>query len=124
MTTILYIEDDPINARLVRRMLDDATFTLLSAEDGLEGLQIARQQRPDLILMDINLPSVSGLDITRRLKADKELRHIPVIALTGNDKMKDRGEALAAGCDDYLPKPVSRLELLKTIEQHLSQRRP
>ncbi|MBC7870143.1 MAG: response regulator [Chitinophagaceae bacterium] len=116
MVKILYVEDDPVNARLVRRMLSDSGYELLETDDGLEGLRIAAEQIPDLILMDVNLPNISGLDITRRLKSDRKLTHIPVIALTANTLIKDREEALKAGCNGYLPKPISRVELNKVID--------
>jgi len=116
MVKILYVEDDPVNARLVRRMLSDSGYKLLETADGLEGLRIAAEEIPDLILMDVNLPNISGLDITRRLKSDRKLAHIPVIALTANTLIKDREEALKAGCNGYLPKPISRVELNKVIE--------
>ncbi len=116
MVKILYVEDDPVNARLVRRMLSDSGYKLLETADGLEGLRIAAEEIPDLILMDVNLPNISGLDITRRLKSDRKLAHIPVIALTANTLIKDREEALKAGCNGYLPKPISRVELNKIIE--------
>jgi len=116
MVKILYVEDDPVNARLVRRMLSDSGYELLETADGLEGLRIAAEEIPDLILMDVNLPNISGLDITRRLKSDRKLAHIPVIALTANTLIKDREEALKAGCNGYLPKPISRVELNKVIE--------
>ena len=117
--TILYIEDNPNNTRLIRRMLSHSEYHLLEAETGLDGLAIAERERPDLILMDINLPDIDGLETTRRLKNDPFLADIPVIALTSNVMSRDRQDALNAGCDGYLTKPINRVELLWTLNDTL-----
>lgn len=114
---ILYVEDNVLNMRLVKRILQDMGFMMIEAMDGLSGLLIAEQTRPDLILMDINLPDMDGLEVTRRLKTDPVLSAIPVIALTANALHGDRDRCLAAGCSGYLAKPVSRQELKDAIYQ-------
>ncbi len=117
---ILYVEDNPLNLRLVRKMLEHAGYEVVGATDGLSGLAIAEEERPDLILMDINLPDIDGLEVTNRLKATTELAHIPVIALTANAMHGDRTYYLAAGCDGYVSKPVIKQELLNMIEHFLA----
>jgi two-component system cell cycle response regulator DivK len=112
---VLYVEDNPQNMRLVRKILVHAGYQVLEAETGLTGLMVAEQERPDLILMDINLPDIDGLEATTRLKNTPHLAHIPVIALTANAMVGDRERTLAAGCDGYLPKPVARQDLLDTV---------
>ena len=120
--TILYVEDNPQNMRLVRKMLSAAGYDMLEAMDGSSGLEMAQAKRPDLILMDINLPDIDGVQVTAMIKANPTLRHIPVIALTANAMFGDRERFLDAGCDGYLAKPVSRKELLETIETFLKVR--
>lgn len=117
MTRILYVEDNPQNMRLVRKILKHAGHTMLEAEDGNTGLDVARSEMPDLILMDVNLPDIDGLEVTARLKADGAVAHIPIIALTANAMVGDREKALEAGCDGYLPKPISRKDLLEAIQE-------
>jgi signal transduction histidine kinase len=103
---ILYIEDDPVARLLVQRVLAANGYGMLEAEDGLSGIETARLQRPDLILMDLNIPNMDGYAATTRLKSLPETRDIPIIALTANVMQGDRQRSLAAGCDGYLPKPV------------------
>jgi two-component system cell cycle response regulator DivK len=91
----------------------------LQTKDGLEALQIARLHRPDLILMDIQLPEVSGLEITKRLKADEELRSIPVVAVTAFAMKGDEEMVRQAGCDGYMTKPISIAGLMRAIEHYL-----
>jgi CheY-like chemotaxis protein len=116
---ILYVEDNPQNMRLVRKILMAAGYTVLEAVDGLSGLALALAEKPDLILMDINLPDISGLEVTGRLKADPSAAHIPVVALTANAMAGDREACLAAGCDDYLTKPVMKAELLSIVSSYV-----
>ncbi|MEO0564919.1 MAG: response regulator [Chloroflexota bacterium] len=120
-TRILYIEDNPQNMRLVRKFLQMGGYEMLEAETGEQGITIARNERPDLILMDINLPDVDGVAATNVLKADAETAHIPVIALTANAMHGDRERFLNAGCDDYLSKPVSKNELLEAVGALIQQ---
>lgn len=119
---ILYVEDNPQNMRLVRKMLRVGGYEMLEAMDGTSGLNVAAREQPDLILMDINLPDIDGMEVTNRLKADPNLRHIPVIALTANAMFGDRERFLEAGCDGYLAKPVSKNELLNTVAYFLTER--
>jgi CheY-like chemotaxis protein len=114
---ILYVEDNYQNYRLVMRMLGPRGFEVIGAEDGLTGLEMAREEHPDLILMDINLPGVDGLEVTRRLKADKGTASIPIVALTAKAMRGDREHGLAAGCDGYLQKPISTAALLDVINR-------
>ena len=117
---ILYIEDNPQNMRLVRKMLKIGGYEMIEATDGLSGVALAARETPDLILMDINLPDIDGLEATARLKADPRLAHIPVIALTANAMHGDRERFIAAGCDGYLAKPVTKNELLNTVAHFLT----
>lgn len=117
--TILYIEDNPQNMRLVRKMLQSGDYLMVEATDGITGLAIAAREMPSLILVDINLPDIDGMEVTARIKHDPTLNHIPVIALTANAMYGDRERFLGAGCDGYLAKPVSRRELLDTVSYFL-----
>ncbi len=121
MKMVLYIEDNPQNMRLVRKILKHAGYEVLEAEDGLSGLKVAQENHPDLILMDINLPDMDGLQVTAELKKNPAVASIPVIALTANAMVGDREKALEAGCDGYLPKPINRQELLTTISEFIGE---
>lgn len=112
---ILYVEDNSQNMRLVRKMLSVAGYEMVEAPNGRTGLEVAEQEMPDIILMDINLPDIDGMEVARLLKANPRLAHIPVIALTANAMFGDRERFLAAGCDGYLAKPISKSELLNTV---------
>lgn len=112
---ILYIEDNPQNMRLVRKLLVASGYQVIEAVDGLSGLATAAREMPDLILMDVNLPDISGLEATQRLKASPQLAWIPVIAVTANAMHGDREIVLAAGCDGYLAKPVMKNELMQAV---------
>ncbi|MFK7801180.1 MAG: response regulator [Anaerolineae bacterium] len=115
MTTILLIEDNEMNRDMLSRRLRRKGFELLSAADGISGIELARRELPDLILMDISLPVMDGLQATRQLKADVHTENIPIIALTAHAMSGDREKCLAAGCDDYATKPVEFPELLSKI---------
>ncbi|MEJ0062235.1 MAG: response regulator [Alphaproteobacteria bacterium] len=117
---ILIVEDNELNIKLFRDLLQAHGYQTMQTKDGLEALQMARARRPDLILMDIQLPEVSGLEVTRWLKQDDELKSIPVIALTAFAMRGDEEKILAGGCDGYLPKPISVGKLLATVKQFLS----
>jgi two-component system, cell cycle response regulator DivK len=112
---ILYIEDNPQNMRLVRKMLQSGDYQMLEASDGITGLAIASRELPALILVDINLPDIDGMEVTTRIKGDPAMSHIPIIALTANAMYGDRERFLSAGCDGYLAKPISRKELLDAV---------
>jgi two-component system cell cycle response regulator DivK len=100
-------------------MLKLGGYDMIEATDGLTGVAVAARERPDLILMDINLPDIDGLEATARLKAAPDMAHIPVIALTANAMHGDRERFIAAGCDGYLAKPVTKTELLNTVAHYL-----
>ena len=119
-TRILYIEDNPQNMRLVRKMLGTQGYELIEAIDGISGVETAIEEKPEVILMDINLPDIDGLEATARIKADTETAHIPIIALTANAMHGDRERFLAAGCDGYLAKPLSKNDLLTTVARFLN----
>jgi two-component system cell cycle response regulator DivK len=106
LPAILYVEDNRDNRVLVRRVLEAEGYRVLEAEDGLTGIEIARNKRPALILMDINLPEVDGFQVTVQLRALPELRDVPIIALTANVMKGDREKTLEAGCSGYIQKPI------------------
>jgi len=117
--TILYIEDNPDNKLLVQRALESRGYVMLWAANGLQGLEQAEAARPDVILLDINLPDLDGYEVARRLKASGPLHTIPIIAITANALKGDAERALAAGCDAYLPKPISIRELWARVTAFL-----
>jgi two-component system cell cycle response regulator DivK len=118
--TILVVEDQEDNRRILRDLLTSRGFTTIEVTDGLAGVESARINRPDLILMDIQLPGIDGYEATRRIKADAELAHIPIIAVTSYALSGDDNKAFSAGCDGYVAKPFSPRHLLAKIEQYLS----
>lgn len=113
---ILYVEDNDDNIYVVKNRFTRAGFTVLVATDGEQGVAMASTERPDLILMDLRLPVLDGWEATRRIKAQPETRHIPIIALTAHAMSGDREKALAAGCDDFDTKPVDFERLLGKIQ--------
>ncbi|MCB9641038.1 MAG: response regulator [Myxococcales bacterium] len=121
MHTLLLVEDNEMNRDMLTRRLQRRGFDVLIAQDGLEGLQIAQNRLPDLILMDLSLPGVDGWEATRRLKADPNTRHIPVVALTAHAMAGDREKAIDAGCDDYDTKPIELSRLLEKIRRFLPE---
>jgi two-component system cell cycle response regulator DivK len=116
---ILVVEDQEDNRRILRDLLTSADYEILEAENGEEALTAAAKQRPDLILMDLQLPIMDGYEATRRIKADPTLTDVPVIAVTSYSLSNDRVKARAAGCDDFVPKPYSPRQLLAKIQQLL-----
>lgn len=124
MAKILYVEDNPQNMRLVRKILVAAGYEVIEAINGLSGIAAAETEKPDLILMDVNLPDINGLEATTRLKANPPVASIPIIALTANAMHGDRENCLAAGCDGYLAKPVMKNELLNTVAIFLKHSPP
>jgi two-component system cell cycle response regulator DivK len=113
--TVLYIEDNFHNRRIVRKILQSRGYSLIEAEDGISGLAMVQELKPPLVLLDIGLPGMDGLEVVGRIKADEALREIPVIALTASAMRGDRERFLAAGCDDYLSKPVQAMELIDMV---------
>jgi CheY-like chemotaxis protein len=116
MPTILLVEDNEMNRDMLSRRLIRRGYRVLLALDGKSGIELATQELPDLILMDMGLPVVSGWDATVQLKQEIATRNIPVIALTAHALASDQARALAAGCDDYDTKPVDLARLLSKIE--------
>jgi len=116
---ILAIEDHEENRRLLRDLLTSVGYEMIEAITGEEGLTLAATHLPDLILMDIQLPGLDGYEVTRRLKANPALRHIPVIAVTSYALSGDEVKALEAGCDAYVTKPFDPVELLAKIREYL-----
>jgi CheY-like chemotaxis protein len=104
---ILYVEDNDDNIFMLHRRLTRWGHTVLIARDGREGVAMARSERPDLIVMDLNLPALDGWQATRTLKSSDETKHIPILALTAHATVGDREKALAAGCDGFATKPIS-----------------
>jgi two-component system, cell cycle response regulator DivK len=121
MPTILVIEDNPTNMTLAVFLLQSAGHTVLSATDAEAGLTLAREAHPTLILMDIQLPGMDGLQATALLKGDEATRAIPVIALTALAMKGDEERIRAAGCDGYIAKPMRYQEFLATIAEHLAR---
>jgi CheY-like chemotaxis protein len=116
---ILYVEDNPMSAEIVRRLLTRSGYEVLEAANGFAALEITLNERPDLILMDIHLPGMTGTETAARIKAYPELARIPIIALTANAMHGDRQRFLSSGFEDYLSKPVSKTELRNLIAQIL-----
>ncbi len=113
---ILYVEDNDDNIFMLKNRLTRAGHNVVVATDGAQGVAMASSERPDMILMDLSLPVLDGWEATRQIKAARDTRHIPVIALTANAMAGDREKALAAGCDDYDTKPVELPRLLEKIK--------
>jgi two-component system, cell cycle response regulator DivK len=119
--TILYIEDNEFNRKIVRQLLSRTAHRLIEAVDGESGVSQAQQEVPDLILMDVQLPKMSGLDATRILKADPRTKHIPIIVITSFALSGDQEKAVEAGADNYLAKPYSPRALMALIRQFLPE---
>jgi two-component system cell cycle response regulator DivK len=119
MKRILVVEDQEDNRAILRDLLGAAGYAYLEATNGADGIAAAERERPDLILMDIQLPGVDGYEATRRIKADPALRAIPVIAVTSYALSGDEARARAAGCDDYVTKPFSPRQLLAKVREFL-----
>ncbi len=115
--SVLVVEDNDLNMRLFHDVLEAHGYNVLQAKDGMEGLRMAHEQRPDLILMDIQLPDVSGLEVTKWLKDDETLKSIPVIAITAFAMAGDKEKFLEGGCDAYIDKPISIPNFLQTVER-------
>lgn len=122
MHKILLVEDNPMNRDMLTRRLVKRGFEVVTAEDGLQGVDSALRDLPDLVLMDMSLPGIDGWEATRRLKALEATRGIPVIALTAHAMADDRATALAAGCDDFDTKPVDFARLLDKMNALLVAR--
>jgi two-component system cell cycle response regulator DivK len=122
MSKVLIIEDNPANMTLAAFLLESAGYKVLKATDAEAGLTLARNEQPDLVLMDIPLPGMDGLQATVLLKQDSATRNISVIALTALVMKGDEERILAAGCDGYIAKPMRYREFLRTVAEHLARR--
>ncbi len=117
--TVLAIEDNEMNMKLLRTLLKMGKYKILEARDAEIGIQLARQQKPDLVLMDIQLPGMDGLTATHIFKDDPALMDIPIVAITSYAMQGDEEKALKAGCVDYIAKPIDTRNFLETISQYL-----
>lgn len=122
MPRILVVEDNESSRDMLARRLSRRGYQVIAAADGKRAIALARDQCPDLIVMDMSLPEIDGWEATRRLKAASETRSIPIIALTAHAMASDRAKAMAAGCDDYRTKPVDFESLMRSIEAFLNAR--
>jgi len=118
---VLYIEDNPDNMQLVQRAMEAKGYKFLWAADGLQGLQMAEEQRPNIILLDINLPDIDGYEVARRLRSTSAsgMLYVPIIAITANALKGDAEKALEAGCDLYMSKPINIRELWARVQAFL-----
>ena len=121
---ILVVEDQADTRQIIRDMLASTDYEITEAENGEQALAAVAKQRPDLILMDIQLPGLDGYEATRRLKADAALHAIPVIAITAYELNEAEDKARAAGCDAYMPKPISPRQLLAKVREYVSPTAP
>ena len=117
---VLIVEDNDLNMKLFNDLLEAHGYYTLQTKDGIEALRMARQHRPDLILMDIQLPEVSGLEVTKWLKEDDDLRTIPIIAVTAFAMKGDEEKIRDGGCEAYIAKPISVASFMRTVQQFLS----
>jgi two-component system cell cycle response regulator/two-component system cell cycle response regulator DivK len=116
--TILCVEDNPQNRLLVNRILSSQGYKVVEAIDGLAGLDMIRSLKPPMVLLDIDLPKMDGIQVVQHVKADPGLRDIPVIALTASAMQGDKERFLAAGCNDYLSKPIQVQQLIQIVETY------
>jgi len=120
---VLLVEDNPQNRYLVTFLLENSGYEVVAAEDGEAAVVAVETHRPDLILMDVQLPKMDGYEATRHIKGDPRFKDIPLVALTAHSMKGDRGKALEAGCDDYITKPVDAEQLLARIKSLLGEER-
>ena len=117
--TILIVEDNDLNLKLFRDLLGANGYDTVETKEGYEAINLTKSLRPDLILMDIQLPEISGLEVTKRIKADKDISHIPIIAVTAFAMRNDEEKILHAGCQAYVSKPISIVDFLASVRQFL-----
>ena len=115
--TILIVEDNELTMKLFRDLLEAHDFATLETRDGMEALEMARANKPDLILMDIQLPGVSGLEVTRQIKADDDIKSIPVVAVTAFAMKGDEDRIREGGCEAYIAKPIRIEQLISTVRR-------
>lgn len=118
---ILIVEDNDLNLKLFRDLLSAHGYDTIETKEGLEAITLTRAEHPDLILMDIQLPEISGLDVTRRLKADPSICDIPIVAVTAFAMKDDEEKILAAGCEAYLSKPIAIKSFMETVRRFLGE---
>ena len=118
---ILIVEDNPAHTRLIEMTLRAKNYTILKATNGEEALVIAMKERPDLIIMDLNLPQMTGFEVTKKLRENPAFRHTPIIALTAYAMRGDKEKAIESGCDMYMTKPINTRELPKVVAEMLSK---
>ena len=121
MKKILIVEDVELNVDLLVQLLED-DYELITAGDGVQGVALAERERPDLILMDMSLPLIDGWEAARQIKSNAGLAHIPIIGLSAHAMNGDIEKALAAGCDDYLTKPLNEMLLFEKLDRFLNQK--
>jgi two-component system, cell cycle response regulator DivK len=120
--TILIVEDNELNAKLFRDLLSSKGHRILETREGLEAIRIAQTEKPDLVLMDIQLPEISGYDLIRMMKDDSNLLSIPIIAITAFAMKGDEEKIRMSGCDDYLSKPISVGKFFETVHKYLDNK--
>jgi two-component system, cell cycle response regulator len=121
---VLVVDDDPLILEVLKTVLDLEEFDVVTAADGEAGLQRLRQQRPDVVVCDVMMPGIDGLEVCRRIKADPATADLPVVLLTARDRAEDRAAGEEAGCDAYLTKPFSPLHLIDVISDVQVEARP
>jgi two-component system, cell cycle response regulator DivK len=117
MAKILVVEDNEINRDMMVRRLQRRGYTIVTAVDGQQGVDMTHSEKPDLVLMDMSLPVLNGWDATRQIKGDPDVKNVPVVGLTAHAMVGDRDQALQAGCDDYATKPVEFEKLIELINR-------
>jgi len=120
--TVLIVEDNELNMKLFNDLLEAHGYVTVQTRNGMEAIELARLHRPDLILMDIQLPEVSGLQVTQWIKSDEELKYIPIIAITAFAMKGDEEKIRQGGCEAYLSKPISVVKFLETVKNYLGER--
>jgi two-component system cell cycle response regulator DivK len=120
---ILIVEDNELNMKLFNDLLRAYGYETIQTNDGVEAIKLARMEHPDLILMDIQLPEVSGLEVAKWLKADDALRSIPIVAVTAFAMKGDEEKIRRGGCEDYISKPIKVASFIETVRRHLANRR-
>ncbi|TAL30582.1 MAG: response regulator [Alphaproteobacteria bacterium] len=118
---VLIVEDNELNMKLFDDLLGAHGYDTIKTRDGMKVLDLARSEKPDLIVMDIQLPEVSGLEVTQWLKKDNDLKHIPVVAVTAFAMKGDEEKIRQGGCEDYVSKPISIIDFMKVIQKHLEK---
>jgi len=119
--TILIVEDNELNMKLFRDLLEAHGYATVETRDGREALDLVRKHRPDLVIMDIQLPEISGLEITKQIKADNSLKSIPIVAVTAFAMKGDEDWVMQGGCDGYIAKPISVMPFIQTVKKFLGE---